>query len=280
LMSGDIIIKIDGVSTGDSDLQKSIKKIKGPSGSNVIFEILRKDVEEPLIIVITRGQITQKVVRFRIIDNKIMYIQLRQFNQLGQREMEIAIEKMMAEAEKNNETLQGLIFDVRSNPGGLLRQAVSITDMFLDEGLIIETRPRNPEQGRKQFATEGQAIPANMPIVILINEFSASASEIVAGTLKDLNRATIVGVKSYGKGSVQTISRLPNGGGLRLTIAKYYTAGGTSPHGVGITPNIEVVIPEDYWRDIPISERRNYIDPQLQKAIDVINQSSLNSNSD
>lgn len=266
LKANDIIIEIDGESLSGLDFRQAIAKIKGDPETKVTFKIIREDEAEPLIITVTRGSIEQKVVSARIIGESIMYIRLSQFNENSAGEVQEAIEEM----QKARDVFNGLILDLRYNPGGLLYQAIEISNMFLDEGLIVETRERNVESGNKSFASEGQLVSKDLPIVILINEYSASSSEIVAGTLKDLNRATIIGVKSYGKGSVQTVMQLSNNGALKLTIAKYYTAGGTSPHGVGIFTDIEIIMPEDYWDDIPATERSTHIGPQIQKAIDFL----------
>lgn len=266
LKANDLIIEIDGTILIDFDIQKAIEVIKGPTGSKVTFKVIRDNETEPLMITVTRGKIEQKVVKFRIISDDIMYIKLSQFNENGADEIRDAVIAM----KETNTVFGGLILDLRYNPGGLLTQAIEITDMFLDEGLIIEIRPRNVNAGEKTFAVVGQIIASDMELVILINEYSASASEIIAGTLQYLHRATLIGIKSYGKGSVQTIMPLNNGGALRLTIAKYYTAEGTSPHGVGISPDIEVILPENYWDDVEPENISTHIDPQIQRAIDYI----------
>ncbi len=194
LKSKDVIVEIDGESLKDLDLRKSIDKIRGPSGTDVKFKIIREGELEPLMIKVKRGVIKPIVVRSRIVGDATMYVRLRTFNETSTKEMKASIKKL--QKANNNEDFNGFIFDLRNNPGGLLDQAVNISDMFLDEGLIVETRPRNTSSGKKYFAVSGQSIPKDLPIVILINENSASASEIVAGTLQDLNRATIIGFKS------------------------------------------------------------------------------------
>ena len=265
---GDVVIEINGKLTVEiGSLRKSIIMIKGPRGTKVVLTIVRNGIEKPIKITVTRGEIQQKTVRFRIINENIMYIRLSQFSRQSSVEVARAIRIMKGDIDG---MALGLFLDFRNNPGGLLDQAIAIADMFLDEGMIVETRPRNSDGNTAVFARDGQIVRKDLPIIILINKNSASASEIVAGTLKDLHRATLVGTKSYGKGSVQTVIPLFNGGALRLTIAKYYTAGGTTPHDVGIAPDVVLELPDEYWKDIPRMERRTHIDPQLQKAIDVL----------
>ncbi len=269
LKPNDLITEVDGDSLKDLDLLKAINMIKGPTDSKVKFKVIREGEDEPLMITVTRGRIEQKVVQSRVIDDAIMYFRLDQFNAKSSKEVKEAVEKMLDDLEDGKKYI-GLIFDVRGNPGGLLGQAIKISNMFLDEGLIVETRPRGAEEGRKHSARQGQIVRKDLRIVVMIDGGSASASEIIAGTFQDLKRAVILGVKSFGKGSVQTVMRLSNGGALRLTTAKYYTAGGTSPHGVGISPDIEVTIPEDYWKEIPPADRATHIGPQLKMAIEFL----------
>ena len=264
LQIGDLVIEVDGITTKElGDIQAVINKIKGPEDTKVKLKILRKDVTSSLIITVTRGQIIQEVVKSRIVGDNIMYVKLNQFNMISTTKLTEAILALMLEIDEE----KGLILDLRFNPGGLLNEAMSISDMFLDVGLIVEIRPRHVIDGEKTYATQGQAVPKNMPIIILINEFSASASEVVSGTLQDLERVLVLGSKSYGKGSVQSVIPLSNGGALRLTTAKYYTAGGTTPHGIGIKPDVEVKLSKEYWKTIKAADRRTVIDPQLEAAI-------------
>ncbi len=266
LKPGDIIIEIDGESIQDMNLRQAIEKIKGPTNSIVSFTILREGVNLPIEVV--RGKIKRKTVRARMIDD-VIYARLTQFNHNSARELAASIVALLTE----NEDAKGLILDLRNNGGGLLIEAIEINDMFLDEGLTVETRSRNEDESYKTFAESGQIIPNDMKMVVLVNGFSASASEIVAGTLKDLDRAIIIGTQSFGKGSVQSVIPLSNGGIIKFTTAKYYTAGGTSPDGVGIAPDAIVEVPDAYWEGIPIRERRTNIDPQLEAAILVIGNS-------
>lgn len=264
---GDLIKSINGVELKELSLSNAVKTIRGPDGTKAKMVIVRD--EEELTITVIRGKVELVVVRLRLFDNKIAYIRLTTFNQLSTIKMREAFSKLKAQL-GDEEEFDGVILDLRNNPGGLLNEAVSISDLFLDTGTIITTKGRADEIIYTETAHSGQIISPKTPIIVLINKGSASASEIVAGTLQDLGRAAILGVKSYGKGSVQTIIPLSNGGNLRLTVAKYYTAGGTTPHDVGIIPDVVVELPEGYWDDIPVRERRNHIDPQLQKAIDIL----------
>lgn len=268
--SGDLIKSVNGIELKELNLKDAVHSIRGPKGSDAKLTIIRG--EEELTITVVREKIQLVVVRSRLFDNNLAYVRLTTFNLISTSEMVEAFDKLKTQL--GDKEFNGVILDLRNNPGGLLRQAVTISDMFLDGGIIITTRVRGGEIAYTEVAHPHQIIPSNIPMVILINKGSASASEIVAGTLQDLGRATIVGVKSYGKGSVQSIIPLNNGGTLRLTVAKYYTAGGTTPHDVGITPDIVVELPENYWEDIPVAERRWHIDPQLQKAIDILSNES------
>jgi len=267
LLPGDLIKSVNGDELKELTLMDSVKKIRGSRYTKVKLVIVRG--EEELTITVTRNKVQIVVVRSRMLINNITYIKLMTFNRLSTIKTTEAFKKLKEELESSDE-FTGIILDLRGNPGGLLDEAINISDLFLDEGIIVSTRGRNGEILDKWEAHAGQIISADVPIIVLINKGSASASEIVAGTLQDLGRATIVGVTSYGKGSVQTAISLRNDGILRLTTAKYYTAGGTTPHGVGVTPDVVVEIPEGYWEDIPVLERRTHIDPQLKKAIEIL----------
>ena len=168
---------------------------------------------------------------------------------------------------QSKKPLKGFVLDLRNNPGGLLVEAAGMVDLFVKGGLIVKTQERNDKYPHEEFyAEEPVALPTTVPMVVLINQFSASASEIVSSSLKDLNRAKLVGVKSYGKGSVQTIFPLENGGGFKMTIAKYHTASGREIDGVGITPDVIVDLPLD-WKP---SKDKTKLDPQLAKAVEVL----------
>lgn len=264
---GDLIKSVNGIELKELTITDAAKKIRGPKDSDAKLVIVRG--EEELTITVVRAKIQLVVVRSRMLENNIAYVRLTTFNQISLDKTKDVFRKLKRQL-GDEEELNGVILDLRNNPGGLLDQAIAISDLFLDEGTIITTRGRGGVVAYIETAHIGQIVSSKTPIIVLINKGSASASEIVAGTLQDLERAMIVGVKSYGKGSVQSIIPLNNGGKLRLTVAKYYTAGGTTPHDVGITPDVVVELPEGYWDNIPVRERREHIDPQLQKAIDIL----------
>ncbi len=288
LKAGDFIVEVNDKKVRDLDLMQGVDLIKGPKGTTVKLKIIREGVKKPIDIVVTRDKIKIQVVRNRVINEKIMYVKLSTFNENSTNDIRNAIRKMQSTCVatmnlitgtstdcKSNE-YAGLILDLRNNPGGLLNQANAISDLFLDEGTIVYTKVRGGIVDYNVSASEGQIIPKTMPMVVLINKFSASASEIVAGALKDLERATIVGVKSFGKGSVQSIIPLENGGALRLTTAKYYTASGATIHKVGITPDVVVdlkktdVDPENPDRAYIEKMKRGYNDTQILKAVEIL----------
>ena len=279
LKHGDFIVEVNGKKVSEIDFLQGVELIKGPKGTEVKLKIARKGVKEFFDVVVIRDKITTIVVRSRVIGTKIMYLHLSLFNEHSTNEIEKAIEKMNPEFRClaigkdvcSEGSYKGLILDLRFNPGGLLNQASSISDLFLDEGVIVYTKMRDGAIGSKSEASSGQIIPNNMPIVVLINQSSASASEIVSGALKDHKRATIIGVKSYGKGSVQSIIPLDNGGALRLTIAKYYTASGKTIHKVGITPDIIVDLkkhPTDETKNEKFERGKD--DTQILKAVEFL----------
>jgi len=235
LKAEDQILKIDGVSTRDMSLAEAAKRIKGPKGSKVVLIIMRKDFEKPKDFTITRGVIKLASVTSKVIDKKIGYIRLRQFQENSAKDMVKELKNIKIQE------LDGLILDERFNAGGLLSVAVDVADKFLPKGyVIVTTRGRGDEQTITFKSTHDPLIPKGMPMVVLVNAGSASASEIVAGALKDWGRAVIVGTKTFGKGSVQTIYPLSDGSALRLTTAKYYTPKGISIHAKGIEPDIMV----------------------------------------
>ena len=274
LKNGDLAVEIDGTKVSTLDLMQGVDLIKGPKGTTVKLKIIREGVEKPFDIIITRDKIKIQVVRSRVIKEKIMYVKLSTFNLNSARDIRKAILTMnpafkcLAIGVCPESNYKGLILDMRNNHGGLLNQAVRISDLFLDEGIIVYTKTRGGIIESQNFANTGQIIPRTMPIVILVNQSSASASEIVAGALKDLKRATIIGVKTFGKGSVQSIIPLENGGALRLTIAKYYTASGVTIHKVGITPDIIVELKKDPTDETKNEKmKRGYDDTQIMRAV-------------
>ncbi len=241
IKSGDYIVKIGNEQVQGKSLLEAVKLMRGPIGTSIKLTIVRKNVKKPLEFKIIRQVIEVKSVSSKLIgeDKNLGYIRLKSFNENSDKQFL----KSVKDFEKNSKII-GYVLDLRNNPGGLLNQAVNITDFFLDDGEIVSTRGRKSSETRKFFARRGDEIKGK-PIVILINNGSASASEIFAGALKDHKRAIILGESSYGKGSVQSIIPLKNGGGMRLTISKYYLPSGKSISEVGVTPDILVEESED-----------------------------------
>jgi len=239
--AGDYIVKINGVQVQGKTLSEAVELMRGPVGTSLELTIRRKGLKKALVFEITREIIEVKSVKSKIIDDSVGYIRLTAFNENSSKQIKNRIKKF----KKNN--INKFILDLRNNPGGLLSQAVKISDFFLNNGEIVSTKSRKSSENRKYFARKGDIIDGET-LVVLINYGSASASEIVAGALKDHKRAILIGNNSYGKGSVQSIIPLKNKGAIRLTISKYYLPSGKSISGTGITPDIEVVESSDEFR--------------------------------
>ena len=235
LKAGDYIVKINNVQVQGKSLMEAVDLMRGPVGSSIEITVRRRGVKKALIFNITREIIEVQSVKSELIDNNIGYIRLTSFNENSSEQIKEKVNKL-----NKNKDLKGYILDLRNNPGGLLSQAIKISDFFLENGEIVSTKSRKVSENRKWFAKKGD-ITNGKTLIILINYGSASASEIVAGALKDHKRAIILGENSYGKGSVQSIIPLKNRGAIRLTIAKYYLPSGKSISEVGVTPDIEVI---------------------------------------
>lgn len=234
IQAEDVIVKIDEHAVQGSDLNASIDLLRGKKGSKVILTILRKNQDKPLTISLKRDIIVIKSVKSHMLDDKFAYLRIAQFQETTVDEAQKHLKKL------SKKLPQGLILDLRNNPGGLLDAAVGISDLFLDQGLIVYTQGRHQSSFEKYNATIKQQL-ANTPIVVLLNRGSASASEIVAGALQDHKRALIAGTQSFGKGSVQTILPLPpTDDALKLTTARYFTPNGTSIQAKGITPDVTI----------------------------------------
>ncbi|MGX9964625.1 S41 family peptidase [Roseomonas sp. F4] len=234
---GDLITHLNGQSTQGLSLQDAVEQMRGERGSSIRLTIRREGETRPVEISLTRDVIRPQVARFRLEGNDVAYIRLSSFNEQTEGALRRAMTTMRGQAGNN---LRGLVLDLRNNPGGLLDQAVQVTDDFLDQGEIVSTRARRPEDAQRWNARPGD-IAQGLPIVVLVNSGSASASEIVAGALQDHRRAVVMGVKSFGKGSVQTVMPIPGNGAIRLTTARYYTPSGRSIQATGIEPDIEVL---------------------------------------
>ena len=261
IKAGDYIVKIGKEQVQGKSLVEAVKLMRGPVGTSIDLTVRRKNVKKPLEFKIVREIIEVQSVTSKMIgnENKLGYIRLKSFNENSDKQFLKSVKKF----EKNTK-IKGYIFDLRNNPGGLLTQAINITDFFLEDGEIVSTKGRKISETRKFFARKGDEVNGK-PIVVLINNGSASASEIFAGALKDHKRAIILGENSYGKGSVQSIIPLRNGGGMRLTISKYYLPSGKSISEVGVTPDIFV---EEEGDDFLINSNK---DNQLNYAIKLFN---------
>ena len=239
ILAGDIITQVDGTPVKDLPLDTVVAKLRGPPGSKVTLAIQRAKTPKPIVLTLTREVIKARPVSSRDEGGNVGYIRITEFNQLATPELASAIKDLSAKIPADQ--MKGYILDLRDNPGGLLDQAVGVADTFLNRGEIVSTRGRVSDEDEKYFAKPGD-LTNGKPLIVLINGGSASASEIVAGALQDQKRATILGTRSFGKGSVQTIIPLgPGNGALRLTTARYYTPSGRSIQAEGITPDIEVV---------------------------------------
>jgi len=235
LKAGDYIVKIDGEQVQGKSLMEAVDLMRGLVGSSIEITVRRRGVKKALIFNITREIIQVQSVKSELIDNNIGYIRVTSFNENSSDQIKEKVKKL-----NKDKNVKGYILDLRNNPGGLLSQAIKISDFFLENGEIVSTKSRKVSENRKWFAKKGDIIDGKT-LIVLINYGSASASEIVAGALKDHKRAIILGESSYGKGSVQSIIPLKNRGAIRLTIAKYYLPSGKSISKVGVTPDIEVV---------------------------------------
>lgn len=232
---GDVITHLDGDPVLGMTLQEAVEKMRGPVDTQIKLTIARQGVDQPFDLTLTRAVIKIQSVKSKV-NNDVGYIRITSFNEQTETGLETAISDIKA---KEGDKLKGYVLDLRNNPGGLLDQAVSVSDAFLDKGEIVSTRGRKPEVAQR-FNAKGGDLTDNAPLVVLINSGSASASEIVAGALQDHHRAIVMGTTSFGKGSVQTIIPLSNHGAMRLTTARYFTPSGRSIQGKGIEPDIEV----------------------------------------
>jgi carboxyl-terminal processing protease len=260
IKSGDYIVRINGQQVQGKTLTDAVELMRGPVGSEIKLTVRRRNEKKALEFKIKRAVIEVKSVDAKIIGekNKIGYLRLKSFNENSDEQLF----KKINNFEKKNK-LTGYILDLRNNPGGLLTQAISITDYFLDDGEIVSTKGRKISETRRFFSKRGDGINGK-PLIVITNNGSASAAEIVSGALKDHKRAIILGERTYGKGSVQSIIPLKNGGGLRLTISKYYLPSGKSISEVGVLPDIFV---EEIGKDFKINTES---DNQLKYAIDLL----------
>ena len=259
IKAGDYIIKINNIQVQGKSLSEAVDLMRGPVGSPIELTIRRRGAKKALTFNIVREIIQIRSVKSDLIENNIGYIRLTSFNENSSKQIEKEIKKL-----EKNENINAYILDLRNNPGGLLSQAIKISDFFLDNGEIVSTKSRKTSENRKWFASKGD-ITNGKTLIVLINYGSASASEIVAGALKDHKRAIILGENSFGKGSVQSIIPLKNKGAIRLTVAKYYLPSGKSISEVGVLPDIEIDEESDEFRI------KTETDNQLNYAIKLLN---------
>lgn len=260
LKTGDKIIKVDGKEFTADKMDAAVKLMKGKPGTDVNLTILRKDKDkkaENLELKIKREEIRLKSVKAQMLEDKIGYIKITSFDDLTYKDFKKEFEVLEKDEAK------GIILDLRNNPGGLLDVCADIADEFLGEGTIVYTEDKN---GEREYLNSDKG-KTDLPLVVLVNEGSASASEILAGAIKDTDRGVLVGTKTFGKGIVQRIIKLPDGSGYKMTVSEYFTPKGTNIHGIGIKPNVEVKLPEDV--DIIGPENLNE-DIQLKKAIEIM----------
>ena len=259
IKAGDYIVKIDGVQVQGKSLSEAVDLMRGPVGSSIELTVRRIGVKKALIFNIVRDIIGIQSVKVDLLENNIGYIRLTSFNENSSEQIKSKIKVL----EKDG-NINAYILDLRNNPGGLLSQAIRITDFFLDNGEIVSTKSRKNSENRKWFAKKGD-LTNGKTLIVLINYGSASAAEIVAGALKDHKRAIIIGENSFGKGSVQSIIPLQNKGAIRLTVAKYYLPSGKSISEVGVSPDIEIDEKDDEFRI------KTSTDNQLNYAIKLLN---------
>jgi len=259
IKAGDYIVKINDIQVQGKSLSEAVDLMRGPVGSGIELTVRRRGAKKALTFNVVREVIEVQSVKSELLENNIGYLRLTSFNDNSSQQIKKQIKKL-----KKNKNLNSYILDLRNNPGGLLSQAIKITDFFLENGEIVSTKSRKKSENRKWFAKKGDILDGKT-LLVLINYGSASASEIVAGALKDHKRAILVGENSYGKGSVQSIIPLKNKGAIRLTVAKYYLPSGKSISQVGVRPDIEVNEEGDDFRI------KTDTDNQLNYAIKLLN---------
>ena len=259
MQEGDVIIGVDGEDMRGKLISDVAAKIRGKAGTKVTIQVLRKSTDETLEMTMERAVVVMESVSHRMINGNIGYISISGFKENTYDQFKTVLDALQEKG------MQGLVLDLRDNPGGLVKSVYHIGEELLPEGTMVYTMDK--QENREDLECDGEYL--DIPLVVLVNENSASASEILAGAVKDTERGTLVGMQTFGKGLVQRLFTLPDGSGLNVTIQKYYTPKGTSIHGVGVTPDEKVQLPEKYLTtaltDIPEAE-----DPQLQKALEVM----------
>jgi carboxyl-terminal processing protease len=269
IKAGDKVLKINEESTKGLSLMECVKRMRGPKGTHITITIMREGFTQTQDITMIRDIIKVQSVKFKTLEKGYGYLKLLEFQEKTSADARRALEALQKE---NPEGLHGLILDLRNNPGGLLDQAVEVANLFLDKGVIVTIKGRN-EEDKTVFNAKAEGTMPNWPMVVLVNQGSASASEIVAGALQDYGRAVIMGSKTFGKGSVQTIIPLDDGSGIRLTTARYYTPKGRSIHEKGIQPDI--LLPTIAKAPPKATEEEPEADPDLGKALDQLKGMSI-----
>ncbi len=258
ILPGDKIVKVDGKEVWGDKLNEAVKMMKGPPGTEVTISIVRDKSLPSKDITIKRDIIKLQTIKHKVLQNNIGYIRITGFYQDTASDFDKSLKDLY------DKKVNGLVIDLRNNPGGLLDQVVKITDKLVPKGLVVYTEDR--EKRRNEYTSNSEEI--NIPLAILINGGSASASEILSGAVKDHDKGVLVGTKTFGKGVVQTVIPLFDGSGISVTTSKYYTPNGISIHGIGINPDVEIELPEDYR--MSISQINEEDDIQLKKAIEVL----------
>lgn len=261
---GDRILKIDGRSTKEMDLADAVKAMRGKTGSKVILTISRQGHKQPFDIVVIREVVKVPSIRAELLEEKYPYIKISSFQERTNGDLKKALKKYQKEISTN-----GLILDLRNNPGGLLEQAVQVCSEFLDSGVVVITESRKKEVEKRSVVPEPERIPGNFPLIVLVNGGSASASEIVAGALQDHKRAVVMGTQTFGKGSVQSVVELGDGSALKITIARYYTPDKHSIQASGVIPDIIVApSPTATPEGAPIRLREEHLKGHLKGAFE------------
>jgi carboxyl-terminal processing protease len=254
LRAGDIVLEADGVSLEGMNVHEAILYIRGPKGTVVQLEVLREGIAEPFVVEVERARIEMPTVEVEMLDDDIAYVKLYEFNSQANNRLKSLLEDLMAE------NPQGLIFDLRNNPGGFLSEAVDVASQFIPEGIILVERFSDGTD--KVYEAEEGGLALQVPLVVLVNAGSASASEIVAGAIQDTGRGTLIGETTYGKGSVQLLHNLRDGSELRVTVARWFTPGDRLIHGEGLEPDVVVELtPQDMDAGL---------DPQLDRAVEYL----------
>jgi carboxyl-terminal processing protease len=268
--AGDEIIEIDDYSVLTEGVDNTIQRLRGPAGTSVTLKIVRSEFDDPLTFRLTRQKIQVASVRYEVLDQSIGYLRLSQFNDTTVDEARRAIDTMMEDAQDSTgNMLTGLVLDLRNNPGGILDSAVDISDLFLDEGVIVSAKGRTPESRFTRLAELGDILDG-AAVVVIVNGGSASGSEIVAGALQDHDRATIVGTRTFGKGLVQTVMPLSKGRAIKLTTSRYFTPSGDSINELGVQPDVYVEGARGYPNQSLTGDLDRENDVQLIEALELI----------